>query len=157
MIEIEIPKDILRFKTKLIGPFTARQFVCVALGAAVTFPAYMILKEYFIRDVVLLGVMLILAPFILCGFVTLYGLPFEKYAMIFIRNNFRAPTKRPYKTNNFYRDLIDNYDVDEDGNLVKIKENTAKDKLTNSKEKGKNKSYNKKKQVSSDPDLFSCM
>ena len=34
MIETKMPKDIRAYKTKLIGPFTGRQAICVVIAAS---------------------------------------------------------------------------------------------------------------------------
>ena len=40
MIEVEINQDIRDYKTKLIGPFTTRQVICLVLGGGTVIGAY---------------------------------------------------------------------------------------------------------------------
>ena len=34
MIEVKVPKDILKYKTRLVGPFTSRQILCLGIALA---------------------------------------------------------------------------------------------------------------------------
>lgn len=147
MIEVEIPNDICKYETKFIGPFTTRQTICVAAALVTVFPAYLFLSQYFIQKVALILCMVASTPFILCGFVKPYDMPFEKYAVIIFNTLFRYPAKRKYMTVNLFEALFD----EDDGN----KSEKVPDKKN--KEKTNKKTYSTKiKQVSSDPDLFCC-
>ena len=50
MIEIEVNQDIREYKTKLIGPFTTRQVICLILGGTTVIGAYNLLQPYLTSD-----------------------------------------------------------------------------------------------------------
>ncbi len=99
MIEIRVPKDIRKYKTKIVGPFTARNIVGLGIGLACGGLSFAILKSA-PSDVKLFVVMIFAIPGILIGWANFYGMPFEEYAKVAIINNFLTPQKILYKTKN---------------------------------------------------------
>ena len=145
MIEVDIPSDICKYETKFIGPFTLRQTICVSVALVTVFPAYLFLSHYFIQKVSLLLCMIASTPFILCGFVKPYDMPFEKYVKVIFNSVFLYPTKRKYIIKNIYEGIF------EDDNVITLQEKATKKEKTSKKV-----STTKIKQVSADPDLFCC-
>lgn len=105
MIEREIVKDIKSYEPKFIGPFSLRQTVCVALGAASSFPVFFLLNRVFITEFSLLVASVVIAPFLVCGWYKPYDIPFEKFVYRYIKITLMTPSKRKYKTNNYYEKL----------------------------------------------------
>ncbi len=105
MIEREIVKDIKSYEPKFIGPFSLRQTVCVALGAAASFPVFFLLNKIFITEFSLLVASVIIAPFLICGWYKPYDIPFEKFVYRYLKTTLMTPSKRKYKTNNYYEKL----------------------------------------------------
>lgn len=105
MIEIKVPKEITKYETKLIGPFTSRQVVVLLICVPIVAFCYITVSSYV--DSSIAGY--ICLPFgaigALFGWVKPYGLPFEKYLKSVFVSSFLAPTVRVYKTENYY-DLI---------------------------------------------------
>lgn len=101
MVKRNIPRDINQYKAKQIGPFTTRQIICLIPAAGLALGAYFGLRNI-IGDASLLVAIVLALPFLLCGFVTLYNVPFEKFALQVIRTVILAPTTRRYKTENLY-------------------------------------------------------
>lgn len=104
MIEIEIPKDIREYESKLIGPFTTRQLLC---GIGLVLSCYLSYKA----AVSVLGdesslkfffPMICAIPFGLVGWVKPYGMHFEKFAKSVFVSLVLAPAKRFYKIDNVY-------------------------------------------------------
>lgn len=101
MIEMEIPKDIRKYESKLIGPFSTRQTVCVVaagvfaliLGKGFTFlPTDM---KY-----MLIGVLCV--PILAFGWIKPYGMKLEQFLSTAITTTLLSPKKRLYMTNNIY-------------------------------------------------------
>lgn len=99
MLEIEMSKDIRDFQPRILGPFTKRQIVCVVLGISVVAILLPIVK---IEDIALRVLVLALfaVPFILCGWVTLFGMPLEQFALQVLKSTILAVPVRKYKTEN---------------------------------------------------------
>lgn len=94
---IEQPKDILNYKAKIIGDFSAREVVSILLGLGIGgFTYFKILPgaDPLIREYVAVTVGVIFLAF---GFVKLYGQPLEKMLPIFINDNLLLPLTRYYQ------------------------------------------------------------
>ena len=99
MLETEIPKDILKHKSKVVAGMSFRQAIFGAAGVAVGLLSYFFLFDGLGESSLRIGLSAILAvPFFLIGFVQLYEQPFEKMAYIIIMENLIYPAKRPYAT-----------------------------------------------------------
>jgi len=97
MIESEMPKNILKHKSKFIGPFSAREIGCAAPGVALGVGVYFALSGA--SDALRMGLsFLVILPFFLVGFMKIYDEPFEKMAYIIIKDNFLSPPVRNYET-----------------------------------------------------------
>ena len=106
MIEIEIPKDINKYKAKLVGPFTTRQTICFVLACILAVPTFLFLRDKVPTDLASIVTIVICIPFILVGWVEPYGMSFEKFAQAAFVSNFISPSKRKYVTMNQYEKLI---------------------------------------------------
>ena len=106
MIEMKIPKEISRYEAKAIGPFTLRQLVCLLIFVPIGGGLYYLTVPYVGTSTAGFFVL----PFGLAawafGWYKPYGLKFEKYLKTVFINSFVAPTKRPYKTENFYGNIL---------------------------------------------------
>ncbi len=104
MIEKNIPQDITKYETKLIGPFTLRQavFIIPALGAGIG--TYFLVRNALGESAIPVA-MLACLPFVLFGFVKIYGMPFEKYLKAVFISRFVAPTHRLFKTENTWKEM----------------------------------------------------
>lgn len=102
MIEIEIPKDIRKYESKFIGPFTLRQTICVGIAAACSITIYNTVGKLLIQDMRAPLCFIAAAPALLAGWYKPYGLPLEKFLKVIIVTMILAPTKRLYKTANIY-------------------------------------------------------
>lgn len=105
-IEREIPKDISKYESKLIGPFTTRQVVCGVPGMGLAIGCYFLLRPYVTDDVNFFIDILVALPFLVCGWIKPYGIPFEKYISIVFVSQVLAPKHRKYKTENTYGELV---------------------------------------------------
>lgn len=95
MVEAPIPQDILKYKAKFIGNFSARQAVSLgvsfALGAMGQFVLFQGIEFPKIR---LFCSFLLAFPPLIIGFVKVYGEPLEKIGWILLTDNLINPAKR---------------------------------------------------------------
>jgi hypothetical protein len=103
---VSVPRDLTKIKSKVLLGLTSRQLICFGSAAAIGVPTY-----FFTRGV--LGnsgaVMLMIALMLPAFFVAIYekdGLPAEKILRNILRSRFFFPTKRPYRTENFYTLIV---------------------------------------------------
>ncbi len=105
MIEIKIPKDIREYDAKLIGPFSLRQTICIAIAAVLAIVSYSTIGRLLPQDFKILLCLVISLPALLCGWYKPYGLPFEKYAQIVLITSILAPKHRKYQTENAFEQM----------------------------------------------------
>lgn len=126
-IEKEIPKDIRKYKPKLIGPFTTRQTLCLIPAVVLGVSAFFLLKDLLSSDFCLLLITIIAVPFILIGWVEPYGLPFEKFVRTVFVSLVLSPAVRKYKTKRLDVGLSEEINVT--ANKKKIKKKKITDPL----------------------------
>ena len=105
-IEIKIPKEINQYEAKAAGPFTLRQLLCLFICLPIGVGIFILTKPYVGVDV---AGFLVFPPAIvgyLFGWYKPYGMKFEKYMQTVFVNSFLAPSKRLYKTENYYSSLL---------------------------------------------------
>ena len=103
MIEIEIPKDVRQYESKLIGPFTTRQAICFGIGALLAYGFYK-LAPGLPSDIRLFASGFIATPALLFGWLKIYGMKLEDFLRITVISNIISPKHRLYKTQNIYTD-----------------------------------------------------
>ena len=92
-LEIKIPKEITKYEAKLIGPLTTRQTVCLIPGFGAAILAKM-LCDQLAPSITGMAMILVFIPFGLLGFVKVYEMPFEQFAVGWFKTRFLAPSKR---------------------------------------------------------------
>ncbi len=97
MIERNVKKDLSTFKTKVIGPFSCRELVCVILGGSIALSVFFLLRPYILTKALIIISGCFAVPFFACGFYMPYGVPLERFVYNQIKNFFK-PTVRKYKT-----------------------------------------------------------
>ena len=103
MIEIEVNQDIREYKTKLIGPFTTRQVICLILGGTTVIGAYNLLQPYLTSDTTTFVCMILAVPFILMsGIFEPHGLKMEDFLKASFVSLVLSPTVRKYELENSY-------------------------------------------------------
>lgn len=104
-LEIQIPKEITKYEAKLIGPLTARQTVWSVIGAVAAILAKNAC-DFIAPEWSIIACVFAALPFALIGFVKVYEMPFEKYAIGYIKTHLLAPQKRKSRIKNQFA-LID--------------------------------------------------
>lgn len=105
-IEMKIPKEINKYEAKAVGPFTLRQLICLLICLPICVGLFILVKPYVGVD---LAGFIVIAPASvgwLFGWCKPYGMKFEKYMQTVFINSFLAPTKRLYKTENYYANIL---------------------------------------------------
>lgn len=100
MIEIRTIKDVGSYQAKLIGPFTARQVVCLAVLIPIDWTIYNRLTPYLAPDICTTIMLLPAIVAYLIGWSKPYGMNFENFARSAFVSNMLAPSHRIYKTEN---------------------------------------------------------
>jgi len=99
---VPVPRDLTKVKSKIALNLTLRQLICFGTAAAVGLPTYFMTRGAIGNaGAVLLMIGIMLPAF----FVAIYekdGQPAEKILINMLRLRLYFPTKRPYKTENFY-------------------------------------------------------
>lgn len=92
-LEIKVPKEITQYEAKLIGPLTTRQTIWSVIGGVTAIGVHalfnVIMPEY-----ALYAALFACLPSALIGFVKVYEMPFEKFAIGYIKTNLIASRKR---------------------------------------------------------------
>lgn len=101
MIQVEMSKDISDFSPKIISVFDKRQLVCVGISCAYGIPIilYADFLDFYTRFTVAVVLMF---PVLACGWLKLYGMTLEQFALHIIKTRVLSPTERAYVTENSY-------------------------------------------------------
>ena len=99
MLETKVPKDIRKYKTKLMGPFTWRQLICIVISLTVDILLFFLLCSMLNVPLNIFIYILIFIDVPIMAF-TLepYGIRMEKYLKNVLLTSFLYPTKRIHKT-----------------------------------------------------------
>lgn len=132
-IERNIPQDICQYESKLIGPLTTRQVGFLIPALVLGIGAFILTgKLGWGQDARIFTGILLSTPFLLCGWVKLYGITFEKFISMIFVTQFLAPKHRLYKTENTFKFLAES-DVPVDTKALKKKQDTQKKYISKDK------------------------
>lgn len=106
MIEITLIKDIGSYESKVLGPLTFRQLICVALAAPIGWGLYTKLSPMLSRDLAGFFVMVPASVAYLFGWYRPYGMRFETFLRSVFVNTVLAPSHRKYRTVNRQEESI---------------------------------------------------
>ena len=95
MIETRTPKDIRTFKANVLGPFTLRQTVCIAIATGVDIALYFTLKRPFGIDMYFFTFLLFMIDVGIFMFTfEPKGMKMEEYLKKVVWKNFSEPQKK---------------------------------------------------------------
>lgn len=98
-IETSVPKDIRVYKSKVIGPFTLRQVICLAVAIAVDCLLYFGIFSMFDFSLNALIYVVILVDLPILAFtIEPLGMPMEQYLHKVLLKQFIAPNRRKTET-----------------------------------------------------------
>ena len=99
MFKVPMTRDIKDFSPKVISIFNKRQLICSAIALSYGFPVIMYARGLELNTRMTLATILML-PVLACGWIRVYGLPLERFALLVIVNHLLTPTRRMYATEN---------------------------------------------------------
>lgn len=102
-MEVRVHEEINSYKEKFYG-FTFRQIVSIVLVLIFDVPMYIVLRKYISEDILQFIVILVSAPILSIGWLTIQQLPFEKFLRFFFREYFDFYRPLEYKTDKEVRD-----------------------------------------------------
>ena len=105
MAYVPVPKDLTKVKTKVALNLTKRQLIFFSLAAVVGIPFYLLTRNIIGSSISAILMVTVMLPFFFMAMYEKDGLPFEKVVANIIRQKFFYPAVRPYKTENFYREI----------------------------------------------------
>lgn len=143
MLEVRMLNDIRKYEPKLLGPFTARQLICVLIAV----PIFVLLLILLPIDNFLYRVIAALVPAlppIMCGYVKVGNMHMEKYVMRVVYKNYLTPRKRAYKVENSLKKEFTKKDkISEE----EFKQMSKKEKKEYQKQQNKKKEINYKTEI----------
>lgn len=100
MIEVKTPKNILVYKTKVLGPLTSKQLICFVTAGILDFLIYgaILGPLHVTEEVILYTLMLVDVPILAFGYYEPMGLPLEKYLKMVYNTALLAPKYRKNKS-----------------------------------------------------------
>ena len=99
MFIVPMTRDIKDFSPKVISIFNKRQLICSAIALSYGFPVIMYARGLELNTRMTLATILML-PVLACGWIRVYGMPLERFALLVIVNHLLTPTRRMYATEN---------------------------------------------------------
>ena len=139
MLEMKIPKDVRRYETKFIGPLTGRQLILASVAVSAVLVVTFLINPMLPADLGRVVQVLVAAPFICAMFFKPYGMPLEKFAVIFLYSYLLSPPIRKYSNKNRYEEIKKKIEIE----AAKEKKNS---KRQNEKKKEKKKENDKVKE-----------
>ena len=120
MAYVPVPRDLTKVKTKIAFNLTFRQLMCFGSAALVGFPTYFLARGAVGNTAAVLVMIAVMLP---AFFIAMYekdGQPAEKILRNIIRAKLIFPSRRLYKTDNFYSQ------IEKEGGLGSKKPQTSK-------------------------------
>lgn len=96
MIETKVPKDVRSYKTKILGPLTLRQVICVVVAGIFDIILYMIATSMDMKlnaEMVIYSLIFLNLP-IFAFMLEVQGMTMEKYIKNVLLDSFLKPSKR---------------------------------------------------------------
>mgnify|MGYP003528584192 CR=1 FL=1 len=120
MAYVQIPRDLNKIKEKFLFGLPKRQVIYFGIGIAIGLIPFFILINYDLTAAVIV-LMLCIMPFGFFGMYEKNGLTCDKLLVNWIKANFIRPKIRPYKTENLYVALEEQYFIDKEAKRIGYK------------------------------------
>lgn len=98
MITVRLPAEIRAYKSKLVFGLSVRQILSLVAALVVCIPVGVIGHGKISDDILPWIIMLLAAPILAWGFLTIQDMPFEEYFKS-VWNFYTRPQKRAYENN----------------------------------------------------------
>jgi nitrate/nitrite transporter NarK len=99
-INVSVPRDLTRVKSKIIFNLTKRQLVCFGTAALIGVPSFFFIKRMGSTSLAAMCMIVIMIPLFLMAMYERDGQPLEVIAKHLIETKFIRPKIRPYQTDN---------------------------------------------------------
>ena len=110
-----MPKELDHYEAKVIGPFTLRQMVSISCALPIGVLIFNFAKGYVGIETAGFLCLIPAAVAYLFGWSKPYGMKFEVFLRSVLISTVLAPSKRKYKTANYFKLLMSkNYEEDDD-------------------------------------------
>lgn len=96
MISVKINRDIQQYKSKVVLNFSLREFLSIVVALVFVIPFHLFVGRHIPKELTSWVEIFIVAPVLLAGFFEYHGMPFERYVMQIIKNEFLYPKVRKY-------------------------------------------------------------
>ena len=106
MIQIQINKDVGSFEPKIIGPFTTRHIICIAIAAPFALLIYNLAAAFLPRSTAAYFLIVPAGIAWAFGWPKPYGMRTEQFLRSVFVNMFLAPPKRVYRTVNTHEKAL---------------------------------------------------
>ena len=105
-MEVKIPKEIRDYQESIFFGLSARQFIFSCAAIVVAVGVYFLFRKPLGTEVVSWLCILCAAPFAAIGFFSYNGMPFEKFALAWIRSELLMPKKLVFRAENLYEQAV---------------------------------------------------
>lgn len=94
MIETKVPKDISVYETKIAGPLTLRQLICLTVSVIIDYLVYVFVLDKFVSPDYYVYIFAMIDVPILAFTFKPMGMKMEVYLKAVLKDNIVRPTKR---------------------------------------------------------------
>jgi hypothetical protein len=102
---VPVPRDLTKVKTKVALGLTKRQIVCFGSAALLGVPTFFLARGTLGNSPAVLLMIAVMLPAFFMAMYERDGQPAEKLLRNFVRTKFLFAQTRPYKTQNFYKEV----------------------------------------------------
>lgn len=122
---IPVPRDLTRVKTKAFFNLTKRQLLCFGTAALIGVPIFFGIKSFGNVSLAAMSMIIVMLPLFFLAMYEKDGQPLEIIAGHFIQAKFIRPKVRPYRTNNYYDVLTQQYHLVKEVERIVFQEEKA--------------------------------
>jgi len=102
---VPVPRDLTKVKTKVALGMTKRQLICFSVAGIIGIPTFFVTRGVIGNSPAVLLMMAVMLPAFFLAMYERDGQSAEKILRNIIRSRLIFPTKRAYRTENFYHKL----------------------------------------------------
>lgn len=103
MITVRVPKDTREYKEQVALGMNFRQLTSIIITLIIAVPLHIFGSKFIPKHVLPIIITAIGLPIVVCGFVSVNGMPFEKFMKGTLKNMLTYPAKRKFKQKNKWR------------------------------------------------------
>ena len=108
-MEIKINREVRNYKESIFFGMSLRQFICVVISCGFAVMMYFTFRNKLGLEITSWLCIAVTLPFVLVGFVKYNGMNFEEVVRLFVYSKFLVPSRLPFKSDNIYLQLTEEY------------------------------------------------